>query len=87
MELLDELGIQLEGVERDWIRHTGEIGKAQQQEHVATVPVFLVNLGPVRGEEEFFVDVTCCAEPAADRRPEPGAGRITRAYHAPIVLH
>ena len=85
MELLDELGVQLQGIKGHRIGDTGEIREAEEQEEVSAIPILPVDLGPVRGEEDPLVDVAGSSQPLPHGGP-PGL-QVESAHVTEIVLH
>ena len=85
MELLDELGVQLQGIKGHRIGDTGEIREAEEQEEVPAIPILPVDLRPVRGEEDPLVDVAGSPQPPPHGGP-PGL-QVESAHDTEIVLH
>lgn len=75
VELLDQLGIELERVELYGVRHADEIREPQEQEEISFAQVFAMNGGPIRSNIDPLVDIS--------RRPEPA---VQAAKHRTQVV-
>lgn len=57
VKLLQQLGIQLERIEGHRIRSSEQVGKPQQQKHVALANLLTVQRRPIRGKEQPFINL------------------------------
>jgi len=56
VELFDQLGIELQRVERDRIRYAKKVGERQQQEEISLAQILPMDSGSIGSHVNPFVD-------------------------------
>lgn len=65
MELVDEVGVQFQGVELNGIRHTEEVRESNEEKEIALLEVFPIDQPAIRSDVQTLIDLSGGAQTGA----------------------